>query len=147
MVLNANAQHTTAICPKCIFIWSTLGTGHEHVTLWLLCHHCQRKVFSYTVLFICLPIYLFPCVPFCLSVHPISQQPIRPSDHVLALPDLSGLPACPPAWAVFRRFSCYTLCLHLHLFINFFYPFCFESNRNSSVSIVTRLSAGRVRNL
>jgi len=86
-------------------------------------------------------------MPVRLSVHPISQQPIRPSDHVLALPDMSGFPACPPAWAVFRPFSCYAVCLPLHLFIRFFFPFCFESNRNSSVSTVIRLSAGRVRNV
>lgn len=95
-------------------------------------------VYLFLYLFICLP----PCMPVCLPVHPISQQPIRPSDHVLALPTcLCFL----PAWAVFRSFSCHAVCLPLHLFIRFFFPFCFERNSNSSVSIVIRLSAGRVR--
>ena len=78
-----------------------------------------------------------------------SQQSIRPSAHMLALPaSMSGFPAwqpirlsaCPPASAVFGYFSCYAV----FIFIRFFFLFCFERNGNSPV---TRLSAGRVTNL
>jgi hypothetical protein len=132
-------QCTTHNCDlsQCILIWSTLFTGHEHVMLWFLCHHCQCKGCSRTpsILFICLPIYLSPSLHACLSICPSNLPTTHPSIRTCA---------CLPAVS---SFSCHAVCLPVHLFILFFFPFCFERNRNSSVSIVTRLSAGRVRNL
>jgi hypothetical protein len=109
-------QCTTRNChlSQCIFIWSTLVTGHEHVSLWLLCHHCRRKDCSptLTILFICLLIYLSPSLHVCLSICPsnlpTTHSSIRPcacftNQHVWA--------SC---LSCFSLFSLVTLCVYLY---------------------------------
>ena len=111
-------QCTTHNCylPQCIFIWSTFVTGHEHVTLWLLCHHGQRKECSRTLssLFICLSVYLSPSLhaslSTCPSKLPTTHPSIRPragftSQHVCA--------SCVPG--LFFILSLVTLCVYLYI--------------------------------
>jgi hypothetical protein len=56
-------------------------------------------------------------------------------------------PKNPPAWPPGRLPACPPARLLLHLRIRVFFSFCFERNRNSSVTVVTWVSAGRVKNL
>ena len=114
-------QCTTHNCdlPQCIYIWSTLVTGHEHVTLWLLCHHCQCKGCSRTrsILVICLPVYLSPFLHACLSICLSSLQTTHPSIRSCACfqPTCLGfLPALLPELFIVL---CHAVCLPLHSFL------------------------------